>query len=61
MHPNIIVIESDVPEGMTLREWRRTRTPARKSPPLVRLVRHMHRARSRAARAPSNARRIARG
>jgi hypothetical protein len=41
MVPTVITVESDVPEGMTLREWRRSRTPARKHPPLVRLVRRV--------------------
>jgi hypothetical protein len=41
MVPHVLTVESDVPEGMTLREWRRGRTPARKPPPLVRLVRRV--------------------
>jgi hypothetical protein len=41
MVPHVLTVESDVPEGMTLREWRRSRTPARKRPPLVRLVRRV--------------------
>jgi hypothetical protein len=41
MTPHILVVESDVPEGMTLCEWRRSRTPARAHPPLVRLVRRV--------------------
>ncbi len=41
MVPTVLVVESDVPEGMTLREWRASRTPARERPPLVRLVRRI--------------------
>jgi hypothetical protein len=41
MVPHVLIVESDVPEGMTLREWRRSRTPPRKRPPLVRLVRRV--------------------
>ena len=37
----MLIIESDIPEGMTLREWRRTRVPSRERPALVRLVRRM--------------------
>jgi hypothetical protein len=41
MMPHVVIVESDVPEGMTLREWRVSRTPARERPPLVRLVRRV--------------------
>ena len=39
MNHSVLIVESDVPEGMTLREWRARRTPARQQPRLVRLVR----------------------
>ena len=41
MIPGVLIIESDIPEGMTLREWRRTRIPPRGRPVLVRLVRRL--------------------
>ena len=53
MVPTVLVVESDVPEGMTLREWRARRTPARERPRLVRLVR---RVRSRRRLEPIRAR-----
>ena len=50
MVPPVLTVECDVPEGMTLREWRRSRTPARKRSPLVRLLRRVCRT-QRAAQA----------
>ena len=41
-----LIVESDAPVGMTLREWRASRTPARQRPLLMRLVRRIHKARS---------------
>jgi hypothetical protein len=39
--PGVVIIESDIPEGMTLREWRRTHIPPRGRPMLVRLARRL--------------------
>jgi hypothetical protein len=45
-----LMIECDVPEGMTLREWSRARHPARERPALVRVVRRAWRAKRSAWR-----------
>jgi hypothetical protein len=39
--PGVLVIECDIPDGVTLSEWRRTRIPSRGRPALVRLVRRL--------------------
>jgi len=41
MIPHMLVVECEVPEGMTLREWRWSRAPARERPLLVRHVRRV--------------------